>query len=43
MLEEIITNASHQHTVLVNEIKTGAYILTIQKEDEISKIKFIKE
>jgi hypothetical protein len=43
MLEENVTNASNEHTVLVNELKTGAYILSIQKEGETSRIKFVKE
>ena len=41
MLEENVTNASNEHTVLVNELKTGAYILSIQKEVETSRIKFV--
>ena len=43
MLEENITNASNEHTVFVSELKTGAYILSIQKEGETSRIKFVKE
>ena len=43
MLEETVTNVSTQHTILVNELKTGAYILSIQKEGETSRIKFVKE
>jgi hypothetical protein len=43
MLEETITNVSNEHTILVNELKTGAYILSIQKEGETSRIKFVKE
>ena len=43
MLEENVTNASNEHTVLVSELKSGAYILSIQKEGETSRIKFVKE
>ena len=43
MLEENVKNANNEHTVLVNELKTGAYILSIQKEGETSRIKFVKE
>jgi hypothetical protein len=43
MLEETITNASNEHTILVNELKTGAYIISIQKDGETSRIKFVKE
>ena len=43
MSEENITNASNEHTVLVSELKTGAYIISIQKDGETSRIKFVKE
>ena len=43
MLEETVTNVSNEHTILVSELKTGAYILSIQKEGETSRIKFVKE
>ena len=43
MLEENITNASTEHTVLVSGLKSGAYIISIQKEGETSRIKFVKE
>jgi hypothetical protein len=43
IIEETVTNVSNQHTILVSELKTGAYILSIQKEGEISRIKFVKE
>jgi hypothetical protein len=43
MLEENITNASNEHTILVSELKSGTYILSIQKEGETSRIKFVKE
>ena len=43
MLEENVTNASNEHTILVSELKTGAYILSIQKDSETSRIKFVKE
>ena len=43
ILEENITNVSNEHTVLVSGLKTGAYILSIQKEGEISRVKFVKE
>ena len=43
MLEENITSATNEHTILVSELKSGAYILSIQKEGETSRIKFVKE
>jgi hypothetical protein len=43
MLEEYIINAINEHSILVNELKTGAYILSIQKDGETSRIKFVKE
>jgi hypothetical protein len=43
MLEETITNVSNEHTILVNELKSGAYILSIQKVGESIRIKFVKE
>jgi hypothetical protein len=43
MLEENITSVTNEHTVLVSELKSGAYILSIQKEGETSRIKFVKE
>jgi len=43
MIEETVTNVSNEHTILVCELKTGAYILSIQKEGETSRVKFVKE
>ena len=43
MLEETITNTNNKHSILVSELKTGAYILSIQKDGELSRIKFVKE
>ncbi len=43
MLEETITNTNNKHSILVSELKTGAYILSIQKDGESSRIKFVKE
>jgi len=42
MIEETVTNVSNEHTILVCELKTGAYILSIQKDGETSRIKFVK-
>jgi hypothetical protein len=43
MIEENVTNVSNEYTILVNELKSGAYILSIQKAGETSRIKFVKE
>jgi hypothetical protein len=43
LLEETIINNNNKHYILVNELKTGAYILSIQKVGETSRIKFVKE
>jgi outer membrane protein assembly factor BamB len=43
MIEETILNSTNEHTVLVDKLKTGAYILTIQKDGKIVRLKFVKE
>ena len=43
MFEETITNKNNNHHFLVSEVKTGTSILSIQKNGELSRIKFVKE
>jgi alpha-tubulin suppressor-like RCC1 family protein len=43
MIEETLTNSTNEHSVVINELKTGAYILIIQKEGKIVRLKFVKE
>ena len=43
VLEENLTNATNEQTISIVELKTGAYILIIQKDGDTSRLKFVKE
>ncbi|MEI6506994.1 MAG: T9SS type A sorting domain-containing protein [Bacteroidota bacterium] len=43
VLEENLTTVINEQTISIAELKTGAYILTIQKDGETSRLKFVKE
>jgi len=43
IFEQSVLNDTFDYTVSITELKTGAYILTVQSGDEICRSKFVKE
>ena len=43
MIEETITNSSNEHSILVDKLNTGTYILSLQRGGRIIRLKFMKE